>query len=100
MLFSFSAEFMKILPPAMNFGEAWENLCLCLLRADTSDNSLMRLGPPDRGIDIFRQRTKDAYQCKSDERGVFPRGNRCIERDDAVLRTNRTKCISRLALHL
>jgi hypothetical protein len=71
MLFSFSAEFMKILPPAMNFGEAWENLCLCLLRADTSDNSIMRLGPPDRGIDIFRERTKDAYQCKSDERGVF-----------------------------
>jgi hypothetical protein len=71
MRHSFSSEYLKILPPATNFGEAWENLCLYLLRADTSDNSIMRLGPPDRGIDIYRQRTRHAYQCKSSERGIF-----------------------------
>jgi hypothetical protein len=71
MRHSFSSEFLKISQPATNFGEAWENLCLCLLRADTSDGSIMRLGPPDRGIDIYRQRTRAAYQCKSSERGIF-----------------------------
>jgi hypothetical protein len=71
MRHTFSADVLKILPPATNFGEAWENLCLCLLRADTSDNSIMRLGPPDRGIDIYRQSTNTAYQCKSSERGTF-----------------------------
>jgi hypothetical protein len=68
---SFSAEFLKVLPPATNFGEAWENLCLCLLRADTCDPAIMRLAPPDRGIDILRQSTGSAYQCKSSERGIF-----------------------------
>jgi hypothetical protein len=67
----FSADVLKILPPATNFGEAWENLCLRLLQADTSDNSIMRLGPPDQGIDIYRQSTRAAYQCKSSERGTF-----------------------------
>lgn len=71
MRYSFSAEFLKVLPPATNFGEAWENLCLSLLRAETSDKTIMRLGPPDRGIDIFRQASRDAYQCKSSERGMF-----------------------------
>lgn len=60
-----------MLPPATNFGEAWENLCLHLLRAETSDPSIMRLAPPDRGIDIFRSSTNMAYQCKSNERGIF-----------------------------
>jgi len=71
MRHSFSTEFLKILPPATNFGEAWELLCLYLLRADTSDNTIMRFGPPDRGVDIFRQTTGAAYQCKSTERGIF-----------------------------
>jgi hypothetical protein len=71
MRHTFSAEFLKILPPATNFGEAWENLCLCLLQADTSDHSIMKLGPPDRGIDIYRQSIPAAYQCKSSERGTF-----------------------------
>src|SRR5947208_2857223 len=71
MRHSFSAEFLKILPPATNFGEAWENLCLCLLQAETGDTKIMRLGPPDRGIDIYRKRARAAYQCKSSERGTF-----------------------------
>jgi hypothetical protein len=69
MRHSFSAEFLKVRPPATNFGEAWEHLCLRLLHADTGDSSIMRLGPPDRGIDILRQSTGTAYQCKSTERG-------------------------------
>ncbi len=71
MQYTFSAEFLKILPPATNFGEAWENLCLTLLRSDSADNTIMRLAPPDRGVDIFWQRTGAAYQCKSNERGIF-----------------------------
>jgi len=71
MRHSFSIEFLKILPPATNFGEAWEHLCLSLLRAELSDKSIMRLGPPDRGIDIYSQRIRAAYQCKSSERGIF-----------------------------
>jgi hypothetical protein len=31
----------------------------------------MKLAPPDCGIDIYRQSTRDAYQCKSNERGIF-----------------------------
>lgn len=71
MRHSFSAQFLKISPPATSFGEAWEYLCLRLLRADSLDNTIMRLGPPDRGIDILRQSTHAAYQCKSSEQGVF-----------------------------
>ncbi len=71
MQYTFSVEFLKILPPATNFGEAWENLCLILLRSDSADSTIMRLAPPDRGIDIFRQLTGAAYQCKSSERGIF-----------------------------
>jgi hypothetical protein len=71
MRHTFSAQFLKIMPPATNFGEAWENLCICLLRAETSDKSIMRLAPPDRGIDILRQKTREAYQCKSSEHGVL-----------------------------
>jgi hypothetical protein len=71
MRHTFSAQFLKITPPATNFGEAWENLCLCLLCADSADHTIMRLGPPDRGIDILRQKTRTAYQCKSSEQGIF-----------------------------
>lgn len=71
MRHTFSAQFLKIVPPATNFGEAWENLCVCLLRTDSGDNNIMRLGPPDRGIDILGQTTRTAYQCKSSEQGVF-----------------------------
>jgi len=71
MRHTFSAQFLKILPAATSFGEAWENLCLSLLRADSGDNTIMRLGPPDRGIDIYRQTSRTAYQCKSNENGVF-----------------------------
>ena len=71
MRHTFSAEFLKVTSPATNFGEAWELLCFTLLRAETADSSLLRLTPPDRGVDILRNSTGDAYQCKSSERGVF-----------------------------
>lgn len=71
MKHTFSTEFLKIAPPATNFGEAWECLCLKLLQAENSDHSIQRLAPPDRGVDILQGKTGDAYQCKSNERGIF-----------------------------
>lgn len=66
----FSAQFLRIIPPDTNFGEAWESLCFDLLRADLPSASLVRFKPPDRGIDIYSPSLQRAYQCKSDERGV------------------------------
>jgi len=71
MKYDFSAQFLRILPPDTNFGEAWESLCFDLLCAKLSDYGLMRLAPPDRGVDILSRRLQQAYQCKSDERGAF-----------------------------
>ena len=71
MRHTFSAEFLKVTPPATNFGEAWELLCFTLLRTETADTGLLRLSPPDRGVDILSSSTGNAYQCKSSERGVF-----------------------------
>ena len=71
MRHTFSAEFLKVSPPATSFGEAWENLCLSLLRAEMSDPTIIKLAPPDRGIDLLHPGVKTAYQCKSNERGVF-----------------------------
>ena len=71
MRHTFTSEFLRITPPATNFGEAWELLCFALLKAETSDAALLRLLPPDRGVDILNTTTMNAYQCKSSERGVF-----------------------------
>jgi hypothetical protein len=71
MRHTFTSEFLRVTPPATNFGEAWELLCFALLRAETSDTALLRLLPPDRGVDILNTKTGNAYQCKSSERGVF-----------------------------
>ncbi len=71
MKYNFSANFLKILSPATNFGQAWETLCFKLLQAEYSNNSLIRLKPPDKGIDIYSQTNKDAYQCKSSEIGIY-----------------------------
>jgi hypothetical protein len=43
MRHTFSVQFLKKFRPATTFGEAWENLCLSLLRADSGDNTFMRL---------------------------------------------------------
>lgn len=71
MRYDLSAQFLRILPPDTNFGEAWESLCYDLLCAELKDTGLMRLSPPDLGIDILNRRLHQAYQCKSDERGAF-----------------------------
>jgi len=70
MRYSFSAEFLKILPPDCSFGKAWESLCFDLLVAEHGRGGLQRLCAPDGGIDIIRWPTKAAFQCKSDERGA------------------------------
>lgn len=71
MKHDFSAQFLRVLPPDTNFGEAWESLCYDLLSVDPKDGGLLRLAPPDRGVDILSRRLRNAYQCKSDERGAF-----------------------------
>jgi hypothetical protein len=71
MKYNFSSQFMKILPPDTNFGEAWESLCYLLLCEEKGYDGFVRLNPPDRGIDIFHRRQQRAYQCKSHENGAF-----------------------------
>ena len=58
------------MPPESNFGEAWESLCHHLLCQEHGHNGFIKLNPPDRGIDIFHQPTRRAYQCKSNESGA------------------------------
>jgi len=70
MKYNFSANFLKILPPDTNFGQAWETICDTLLRAEFNDNSQIRLKAPDKGIDIYSQKLKNAYQCKSSELAI------------------------------
>jgi hypothetical protein len=71
MRYSFSAEFLRVIPPETAFGDAWEALCFDLLAAEHGIAGLQRLNAPDSGIDILRRRQKTAIQCKSDERGSF-----------------------------
>lgn len=71
MRYSFSAEFLKVLPPDTTFGNAWESLCFELLAAEHGGADLQRLCAPDGGIDIVRRSTRTAFQCKSDERGTL-----------------------------
>ena len=59
------------MPPDTNFGEAWESLCYDLLAADRGAAAVTRLAPPDRGIDIFDQDSREAFQCKAVELGAF-----------------------------
>ncbi|HUW84433.1 MAG TPA: hypothetical protein VMZ31_16735 [Phycisphaerae bacterium] len=70
MYYDFSAAFLRVQPPDSNFGEAWESLCYAMLRAELDESSLMRLAPPDKGVDILSRGMSAAYQCKSDERGT------------------------------
>lgn len=71
MRYTFTSEFLKVVAPATSFGDAWEMLCLHLLRAETGDTTIQRLVPPDRGVDILQVSTRTAYQCKSSERGAL-----------------------------
>lgn len=70
MRYNFSANFLKIIQPDTNFGQAWETICDTLLRAEYKDNSQIRIKAPDKGIDIYRQSDKIAYQCKSSELAI------------------------------
>jgi hypothetical protein len=71
MKYDFSAQFLRVDPPDTSFPESWESLCYTLLDAELQDTSLIRLRPPDKGVDILHRRAQRAYQCKSDERGAF-----------------------------
>lgn len=71
MKFDFSAQFLCVNPPDTSFGDSWESLCFALLDAEFDDSSLIRLRPPDKGIDILHRSAQKAYQCKSNEQGAF-----------------------------
>lgn len=71
MKYNFSANFLKINSPDTNFGQAWETLCFRLLKADNSNQNIIRFKAPDKGIDIYSQTNQEAYQCKSSEVGVY-----------------------------
>jgi hypothetical protein len=71
MKFDFSAQFLRVNPPDTNFGDAWESLCFILLDAELNDTSLIRLRPPDKGVDILHRKGQKAFQCKSNEHGAF-----------------------------
>lgn len=71
MRHDFSSQYLRINPPDTSFGDAWESFCFELTLAESDDRSLMRLRPPDCGIDFLSRDRKEAYQCKSDERGAF-----------------------------
>jgi len=71
MRYSFSAEFLRVLPPDTTFGDAWESLCFELLAAERGLVGLQRLNAPDSGIDILCRPTHTAFQCKTHERGSF-----------------------------
>ncbi|QDV59111.1 hypothetical protein [Rosistilla oblonga] len=71
MKFDFSAQFLRVNPPETNFGDAWESLCYTLLDAELNDPSLIRLRPPDKGVDILHRSARRAFQCKSNEQGAF-----------------------------
>jgi tetratricopeptide (TPR) repeat protein len=75
MRFDFSSDFLRIVPPDTTFGEAWESLCEILLREELGSANILRLRPPDRGIDILYRPKKRAFQCKSTERGAYGRIN-------------------------
>lgn len=71
MKYIFTSQFLKITPPATSFADAWELLCLDLLRASSPQTQYQHLLPPDRGVDILASSLKLAFQCKADERGAF-----------------------------
>jgi len=71
MKYIFTSQFLKVQSPATSFGDAWELLCLKLLKAEYPASDFQRFLPPDRGVDILRRPTAIGYQCKSDERGAF-----------------------------
>ena len=71
MKFDLSAQFLRIKPPDTSFSDAWESLCFVLLDAELEDSSLIRLLPPDKGVDILHRNKKKAFQCKSNEQGAF-----------------------------
>src|SRR6185369_6610445 len=71
MKYDFSSQFLRVDPPDTSFADAWESLCYALLDAELKDTSLIRLRPPDKGVDILHRSARRAYQCKTDERGAF-----------------------------
>ncbi|MHC4866616.1 MAG: hypothetical protein ACYTEX_21275 [Planctomycetota bacterium] len=69
MKYDFSSHFLKVSSTDSDFGHAWETLCFELLSAD-GRGSLVQFASPDRGIDIWDNNNKEAFQCKSSRSGA------------------------------
>lgn len=93
MKFDFSAQFLRINPPDTSFGDSWESLCFTLLDAELDDPSLIRLRPPDKGVDILHRNAHRAFQCKSSEQGAFGSisSNESVKSLNRGLRVNGTE---------
>jgi hypothetical protein len=48
-----------------NFSDTWEAFCLKLLKLEYGTNEIERRLPPEQGIDLYYQKEKIAFQCKS-----------------------------------
>ena len=58
-----------IVPEETDFSDAWESFCCKLLQLKERTDSIVRLGAPEGGIDLYDAKRSIAYQCKSVESG-------------------------------
>ena len=58
-----------IVPEETDFSDVWESFCCKLLQLKEHSDSIVRLGAPEGGIDLYDATRSIAYQCKSVESG-------------------------------
>lgn len=56
-------------PEESDFAGTWEAFCCKILQLTERTDSLIRLGPPENGVDLYDEPRRIAYQCKSVESG-------------------------------
>ncbi|MGG7177435.1 hypothetical protein ACQPU1_07590 [Clostridium paraputrificum] len=61
----------KLYPPFLyineesDFGSQWEAFCLKLIKLNLKTDDIERRRPPENGVDLYYEKDKIAYQCKS-----------------------------------
>lgn len=70
LTYDFSIQFLRVAPPDTGFADAWESLCHDLICVESPGTEIIRLMPPDRGVDMLARGSKQATQCKSHESGA------------------------------
>jgi hypothetical protein len=58
-----------IVPEETDFADVWESFCCKLLQLKEHTDSIVRLGAPEGGIDLYDAKRSIAYQCKGVESG-------------------------------